>query len=91
VAWVSGPAAYPYDGAITGVYGLDVASGVLKAPTLHDLARRIWLETSDNVITGDFAQVPYEGSPRITNLIPGPDVSGQTSPAPGARINLTRR
>jgi len=30
-------AAYPYDGAITGVYGLDVASGVLKAPTLHDL------------------------------------------------------
>jgi hypothetical protein len=58
---------------------------------VHDWDRREWLEYSEDFIGGTHTAVPYNGSPRVTTFIPGPNVSGQTDPEPGERIYLTRR
>lgn len=58
---------------------------------LHDWRRRRWLEFSSNQIGGTSTDVPYDGTPRVSFFIPGPDVSGKTTIPSGERINLTRQ
>jgi hypothetical protein len=59
--------------------------------TLHDWSRKVWVEFSENAIGGTTTLVPYDGTPRVSYFIPGPDVSGQSTPTPGERIKLTQR
>lgn len=57
---------------------------------LHDWDRRMWMETSENKVGGTSTPVPYNGTPRVSYYISGPDVSGQTVIQVGERINLTK-
>lgn len=62
--------------------------------TIYDWDRRMWVEFSQNSLGGPNAtdtKVPYNGSPRVTYFLPGPNESGQDPIPPGERINLTRR
>jgi hypothetical protein len=62
--------------------------------TIYDWDRKMWVEFTENEFGGPLptdTKVPYNGSPRVTYFVPGPDVSGATSPPSGERINLTRR
>jgi hypothetical protein len=58
--------------------------------TLHDWDRDIWVEFSQTKLGGTATNVPYNGSPRVSYLIPGPDESGVTPLPVGERINLTQ-
>lgn len=69
--------------------------GNLETPTsiyivLHDWDRKRWVEFSANKIGGDVTLVPYNGTPRVSFFIPGPDVSGQATIPEGERILLTQ-
>jgi hypothetical protein len=57
---------------------------------IHDWSRRVWLEFSANQVGGTITKVPYDGTPRVSFFIPGPDVSGQDPIPEGERINLIR-
>lgn len=70
--------------------------GNLTTPTavqtlVHDWSRKVWLEFSENELGGLLTKVPYDGTPRVSFFIPGPDVSGQDPLPSGERINLTRQ
>jgi hypothetical protein len=58
---------------------------------IHDWDRKMWLEFSENEVGGTVTKVPYNGTPRVSYVRPGPDVSGQEDIPAGERINLTRR
>lgn len=58
---------------------------------LHDWDRKQWVEFSEGKIGGTSTQVPYNGSPRVSYFVPGPDVSGQDPLPSGERINLTQQ
>ncbi len=58
---------------------------------LHDWSRRMWLEFSENQLGGTTTLVPYDGTPRVTFFIPGPDVSGQDPVPSGEQINLDQQ
>lgn len=64
---------------------------------VHGWDRRIWAEFSENSVglTDETdptkTSVPYDGTPRVSYFVPGPDVSGQEDIEDGERINLTRR
>lgn len=69
--------------------------GNIETPTavfilIHDWDRRQWVEFSENRIGGTETKVPYNGTPRVSFFVPGPDVSGQSPLPEGERINLTR-
>lgn len=69
--------------------------GNLVTPTtvqtlIHDWSRKVWLEFSANEVGGTSTKVPYDGTPRVSFFIPGPDVSGQDPLPSGERVNLTR-
>lgn len=57
---------------------------------LHDWSRRVWMEQSENRLGGRETLVPYDGTPRVSYFVPGPDVSNLTSIPSGERIKLTR-
>lgn len=57
---------------------------------LHDWDRKMWAEFSEDQVGGDKTKVPYNGTPRVSFCIPGPDASGQNPLPSGERINLTR-
>ncbi len=57
---------------------------------LHDWDRKMWAEFSQNQVGGSDTKVPYNGTPRVSYFVPGPDVSGQDPIPTGERINLTR-
>src|SRR5262249_36966102 len=74
---------------------IDKQGGNPNTPTtvqslIHDWSRRIWLEFSENQIGGTTTAVPYDGTPRVSYYIPGPDESGQTNPPSGERIILVQ-
>lgn len=57
---------------------------------IHDWDRRVWMEASENKVGGTETKVPYNGTPRVSYFISGPDVSGlETIPA-GERVNLEK-
>ena len=58
---------------------------------IHDWDRREWLEFSENELGGTETLVPYNGTPRVSFYLPGPDMSGQTSKPYGERINLVQQ
>jgi hypothetical protein len=58
---------------------------------VHDWSRRVWLEFSSNQLGGTETDVPYDGTPRVSFYVPGPDVSGQDPIPSGERISLTRQ
>jgi hypothetical protein len=58
---------------------------------LHDWGRRMWVEFSENELGGRATKVPYDGTPRVSYFIPGPDLSGKDDLAYGERMKLTRR
>ena len=58
---------------------------------LHDWDRREWLEFSENEIGGMETYVPYDGTPRVSFYIPGPDMSGATTKPLGERVNLIQK
>ena len=69
--------------------------GNLETPStvfvlLHDWDRRQWMEFSENKIGGTVTLVPYNGTPRVSFFIPGPDLSGQDPMPSGERVNLTQ-
>lgn len=69
--------------------------GNIETPTsvfilIHDWDRRLWLEFNENRLGGNATLVPYNGTPRVSFFIPGPDLSGQDPMPEGERINLTR-
>ncbi len=57
---------------------------------IHDWSRKVWLEFSDNELGGTVTKVPYDGTPRVSFFVPGPDASGQDPLPTGERVNLTR-
>lgn len=57
---------------------------------IHDWSRRVWVEFSENQLGGTTTDVPYDGSPRVSFFVPGPDASGATTTVVGERIMLTR-
>ena len=69
--------------------------GNIETPTsvfivIHDWNRRRWMEFSANRIGGTTTLVPYNGTPRVSFFVPGPDVSGQDPLPTGERVNLTQ-
>jgi hypothetical protein len=69
--------------------------GNVETPTaiailLHDWDRRQWVEFSENRIGGTVTLVPYNGTPRVSYFVPGPDVSGQSPIPDGERTYLNR-
>lgn len=69
--------------------------GNIETPTavyvlIHDWDRRQWMEFSQNKIGGSTTLVPYNGTPRVSFFVPGPDVSGQDPLPEGERINLVQ-
>jgi hypothetical protein len=69
--------------------------GNIETPTavfiiLHDWDRKRWMEFSANRIGGTETLVPYNGTPRVSFFVAGPDVSGQSPLPEGERINLTQ-
>lgn len=57
---------------------------------IHDWDRKMWAEFSENEIGGTITSVPYNGTPRVSYFVPGPDASGQTGIS-GERITLTKK
>ena len=57
---------------------------------IHDWDRKRWAEVSQDTLGGTETSVPYNGTPRVTYFVPGPNTSGATSISPGAQINLTQ-
>ena len=43
---------------------------------IHDWSRRVWVEFSENQLSGTTTDVPYDSSPRVSFFVPGPDASG---------------
>jgi hypothetical protein len=75
---------------------IDARDGNPVTPTkvflnLHDWSREEWLEFSENEIGGTETAVPYDGTPRVSCYIPGPDMSGVTDKPVGERINLVQQ
>ena len=69
--------------------------GNIETPTaiyilIHDWNRRQWMEFSQNKIGGTITLVPYNGTPRVSFFVPGPDLSGQDPMPEGERVNLTQ-
>jgi hypothetical protein len=58
--------------------------------TIYDWDRNVWAEFSSNELGGAETKVPYNGSPRVSFVIPGPDVSGLDPIPTGERIRLVR-
>ena len=58
---------------------------------LHDWSRRMWLEFSENQLGGTTTLVPYDGTPRVSFFVPGPDTSGQNPTPSGEQINLDQQ
>lgn len=57
---------------------------------IHDWDRRVWLERSENEVGGAETKVPYNGTPRVSYFIAGPDVSGLDPIPAGERIRLVK-
>ena len=75
---------------------IDARGGNPITPTfvqtlLHDWKRKTWLEFSDNQLGGSETSVPYDGTPRVSCYVAGPDKSQETEATTGERIKLTRR
>jgi len=69
--------------------------GNIETPTgvyvlIHDWDRKQWMEFSLNRVGGDVTLVPYNGTPRVSFFVPGPDVSGQDPLPEGERVNLVQ-
>jgi hypothetical protein len=78
-------------GKVVTQHGGNPITPTVVSITIYDWDRRVWAEFSANELGGTLTKVPYNGSPRVSFVIPGQDVSGlQTIPA-GERINLVRR
>ena len=58
---------------------------------MHDWGRRMWMEMSEDQLGGTNSKVPYDGSPRVTFFVPGPDISLKTTEPYGERIKLARK
>lgn len=58
---------------------------------VHDWSRKVWLEFSADELGGLITKVPYDGTPRVSFFVPGPDVSGQSPLPAGERVSLTRQ
>lgn len=78
---------------ISGRGGNPITPTTLTA-TIYDWDRKMWVEFGQNTLGGQSStdtKVPYNGTPRVTFFLPGPDVSGQDPLPTGERINLTRQ
>jgi hypothetical protein len=78
-------------GKVVTQHGGNLVTPTVVSITIYDWDRRVWVEFSANELGGTLTKVPYNGTPRVSFVIPGQDVSGlQTIPA-GERVSLVRR
>lgn len=56
----------------------------------HDWSRKRLAEISENYVGGSSSSVPIDGTYRVITVIPGQDVSGQSTVPYSENINLTK-